>query len=51
MALALEELATAVLGQILSPELLEVIGGGVGERSRPTDQNVIAELPREKIEP
>jgi hypothetical protein len=45
-----DELASAVLGNILAPDLLEALGAS-GAPSRPTDSAVIAELPREKIEP
>ena len=44
------EMASVVLSEILSPGLLESLGAA-GETSRPTDQTVIAELPRLRIEP
>ena len=44
------EMASVVLSEILSPGLLESLGAD-GAPSRPTDQTVLAELPRLRIEP
>lgn len=43
-------LAVAVLASILPPEMLDVTASADGP-ARPTDQSVLADLPREKVEP